>query len=293
VSKRYSQEKLKLAKKIWLNLLIVLIINDVIAQTVITFGQSGPNPFNQYLPELANLGYLLAGILFLMGIVVYRKDYSYAILLISAAALVAGLVNQTMGVNGNGNAQVIQTVPVYIYIKVSYGNTVLTFNGTSFQTTSTNVGTFRGSAGTPIYVQIRTYPPVPISEVIWYVDGATKMEVHPNTPSYQFTIQTSSDIEGSNTIFVGVSYPDQSHNRIYFGTGGVEFKYQPSYGWLFDTIIDALNSFFGAISSIPSIVQQILAFPFEGVINGLVMSPTLGGNGAGKTLKTCITTSKT
>jgi len=175
------EEKIKLAKKIWLALLIVLLINNTIAQTLLVLGQppnpgSGPNPFAMYIPMLAPLGYLLSGVLFLLGIIAYRKDYSYAIVLISAAALVAALLNYSASQLVNGQ-QVLKVVPLTVQIIFGHtsmsGDTYIGFYGTDGQSSAPNVGTITIQSGSyePYWLYINTYPPIPPQDVriLWYV----------------------------------------------------------------------------------------------------------------------------
>ena len=278
-----KERKLKKAKQVWLTLFIILLINNVVADTVIAFGQTpppGPNPFTQYLPELADLGYLLAGVLFMLGLLAYRKDYSYAILLISAAALLAALLNYSIASQAGYNGTVLKVVPVQVEIFVTYnGQTVASYPGSS-------EGSFQAKYNQYFYVSIYTYPPAPITNVTW-LEGTTDVSglLYSALGKTSYTGQyiTSPYFMGTNTIIVEVDYVKD--NTLYYGTGYVSFRYIPESGSIFQEMLQALSVDSGigvfALGGIPGILEYLLYNGVANAINNLIESPVIGNNGAG------------
>ncbi|MEM0373350.1 MAG: hypothetical protein QXO96_02220 [Sulfolobales archaeon] len=276
-----NKKKLKLIKQVWLALFIILIMNNVIADTLLAFGQTppGPNPFYEYLPELLPLGYLLAAVLFLLGIVAYRKDFSYAILLISAAALLAGLLNYSVAGQSGTNTTVLNIVPVTVTIKVTYnGQIVASYIGSGNNPNEQNVGSFEAPIGQNFNVYVSTNPPVPISDFLFY-EGNTLFLNESGQSSYNYTFQTSQYFAGTNIIIVEVS--DVQGNTLYYGYGYVEFRYVPTAGIIYQDVMDALMVVSGISAFVIGEGTQFLSGSIADAINNFVITPTLGGNGAG------------
>ena len=266
-----KKKKLKLIKRIWLTLFIILIINNVVAQTIVAFAQPGPNPFYGYLPELLPLGYLLAGVLFVLGIIAYRKDFSYAILLISAAALVAGLLNYAVAPTAHTNT-VLKVQHVDVFIQVVYdGSTVVCSLGS-------NVGSFQAPTNQNFYVHIYTKPAVPITNATWFEGNAVFPVLPTGVTTYDGTFQTSKYFAGTNTIIVEVS--DVENGTLYYGYGYVEFRYVPEAGTFYTDVLDALMVDSG-ISVFPTIQgTTFISGSISDAINDFVTTPVLGGSGA-------------
>ena len=270
-----KNKKVKLIKRIWLTLFITLIINNMVAETV-AFAQPapGPNPFVGIIPEVLPLGYLLSGVLFLMGIIAYRKDFSYAILLISAAALVAGLLNYSAGVNGQGGT-VLHVKHVDVIICVIYnGNTIADSIGC-------NIGSIQAPTQQNFYVKIYTNPAIPITNATWY-EGNTIYPVLSvcavGKTSYEGTFQTSIYFAGTNTIIAEVS--DIENGTLYYGYGYVEFRYVPTAGTIYTDVMDALMVVSGIDALTTGTGYDFLSSSISDAINNFVTTPTLGGNGA-------------
>ena len=268
-----KKKKLKLIKRIWLALFIILTINNVVAQTIVAFAQPGPNPFYGYLPELLPLGYLLAGVLFVLGIIAYRKDFSYAILLISAAALVAGLLNYSAGVTGQGGS-VLKVQHVDVVICVIYnGQTIADSLGVQ-------IGSIQAPIGKNFYVHIYTNPAVPITNATWY-EGNTiypALGLAVGKTSYEGTFQTSIYFAGTNTIIVEVS--DIENGILYYGYGYVEFRYVPTGGSIYTNVMDALMVVSGIDALTVGYGFNFLSSSITDAINNFITTPPLGGNGA-------------
>ncbi|ACP55435.1 V-type ATP synthase subunit I domain-containing protein [Saccharolobus islandicus] len=273
------KRKLKLIKRIWLTLFIILIINNVVADTI-AFAQPapGPNPFYQYLPELIPLGYLLAGILFVLGIIAYRKDFSYAILLISAAALVAALLNYSIGNTAGTNPEVLKVVPVIVTITVTYnGQVVASYIGSGNNPNEPNIGSFEAPIGQNFNVYVSTNPPVKISQFLFY-EGDTIFFNYSGQSSYNYTFQTSEYFAGTNTIIVEVS--DVVNNTLYYGYGYVEFRYVPTAGIIYQDVMDALMVVSGINAFVLGEGTQFLSGTISDAINNFITTPTIGGAGA-------------
>jgi len=272
-----KKKKLKMIKRIWLALFIILIMNNIVADTI-AFAQPspGPNPFFGYLPELVPLGYLLAGVLFVLGIIAYRKDFSYAILLISAAALVAGLLNYSTGVTGQGGT-VLKVQHVTVNISVYYNGQPVaeTLEG------GNSIGSFQAPTCQPFYVYINTDPPVPITNATWYI-GNTILNplVFPATgkTSFEETYQTSTVFAGTNTIIVEVS--DIENGTLYYGYAYVVFRYVPTAGTIYTDVMDALMVVSGISGFAAGEGYYFLSNSITNAINNFVTTPPLGGSGA-------------
>jgi len=279
------QEKVKLLKKIWLALLIILLVNNSIVQTLLAFGQppspNGPNPFSIYIPELEPLGDLLSGVLFILGIIAYRKDFSYAIVLISAAALVAGLLNYQSSQLVNGQ-NVLRVVPVTLDIILYYphDNAYIVFYGQNGQTPYSNVGSLQGPANTetPIYLYINTYPPVPAQDirVLWYVGNRLVQNFTLNQLPYNGTFYVDNFVAGSNAIIVEAIYDD--NGTLYYGYGYVSADIQLENGALYNAILFALiaASGVGAFALGAGLVTQYISTSITDAINNFIETPLIG-----------------
>ena len=267
-----KKKKVKLIKRIWLAFFIILIVNNVIADTVVLASPApGPNPFYNYLPELVPLGYLLAGVLFMLGIIAYRKDFSYAILLISAAALVAALLNYTPGAAGQGNT-VLNVQHVNVVILVKYDGQIVVSSSLK------QIGSFQAPLGRNFCVYIYTNPSVPITNATWYEGNAIFPALPTGVSSYKGTFQTSVYFAGTNTIIVEVS--SVQNGTLYYGYGYVEFRYIPTAGAIYQNVLDALMVDSGISAFAGGTEYNFISGSISGAINNFITTPTLGGNGA-------------
>ncbi|BCU68620.1 hypothetical protein HS7_20570 [Sulfolobales archaeon HS-7] len=266
-------KKKKLIKQIWLAFFIILIMNNVISDTLLVFGQAppGPNPFYGYLPELVPLGYLLAGVLFILGLIAYRKDFSYAIVLISAAALVAGLLNYAVASTGGVNGNILHVVPVQVQITVKYNGQIVAIYPES------NIGSFEAPLNQKYTVTVTTNPPTPISEFLFY-EGQTIFFNDSGQTSYSYTYVTSPAFAGTNTLIVEVSHV--KGNTLYYGYGYVDFRYLPKAGGIYEDVLAALMVVSGISAFTGGSGTQLLSGAIGGAINNFVVTPTIGGNGA-------------
>ena len=295
MSRKSREEKLRLAKKIWLALLIVMLVNNTIAQNLLLFGQTpspnGPNPFSMYIPELVPLGDLLSGVLFILGIIAYRKDYSYAIVLISAAALVAALLNYSTS-QVVGGQPVVKVVPVHIFIWFGQINDKsdvnIDFSGTDGQSTSPNVGTveIQSCVLTPFFIYIDTTPRVPPQDVrlLWYIgdrlyENVTLNQVGATSLPFNWSIDLYNDNAGSNTIIVEVSYND--NGTLYYGYGDVNVNVEVQSGSIYNAVLLALiaASGAGAFALGIGLVQEYFTTSVADAINNFIQSPLIGQYG--------------
>jgi hypothetical protein len=271
-----SDKKAKLIKRIWLAFFIILIINNVVAQTLVAFGQPpGPNPFYGYIPELLPLGYLLAGVLFMLGIIAYRKDFSYAILLISAAALVAGLLNYAVGNTGHSSA-VLKIQYVHVVINVRYDGQAVT--GSFSCNGQGSIGSFQAPLNQHFCVCIYTRPEVPITHVTWSVGGTIVMSLCNASSPILWDFLTSAQYAGTNIITAEVS--DVINGTLYYGYDYVEFRYIPTAGAIYQDVLDALMVDSGISAFAVGFGYNFLTSSISDAINNFVTTPTLGGSGA-------------
>jgi len=292
VSGKSREEKLRLAKKIWLALLIVMLINNTIAQNLLLFGQTpssnGPNPFSMYIPELVPLGDLLSGVLFILGIIAYRKDYSYAIVLISAAALVAALLNYSAS-QVVGGQQVLKVVPVTLSITFGQINdkadVFIIFYGQDGQTNYGNVGTVTIQADQVSYywLYIDTYPRVPPQyvRVLWYigdrlVTNETLDQLGAKSLPFNWTFWLYNDNAGSNTIIVEVTYND--NGTLYYGYGDVNVDVNVESGAIYNAVLLALiaASGAGAFALGAGLITQYIRMSIADAINNFIQTPLIG-----------------
>jgi hypothetical protein len=292
VREKGREEKIRLAKKIWLSLLIVMLINNVIAQNLLLFGQSpspnGPNPFTMYIPELVPLGDLLAGVLFILGLIAYRKDYSYAIVLISAAALVAALLGYGT-TQAFGGQPVLKVAPVKLFVQFGQINdkadVFITFCGTDGQSTSPNVGTVKIPSGTftPFYLYINTIPEVPPQDVrlLWYIGDRLHMnetlsQLGATSLPFNWSIELYNNNAGSNTFVVEVSYND--NGTLYYGYGDINVDVDVQSGSIYNAVLLALiaASGAGAFALGAGLVQEYFTTSVANAINNFIQTPLIG-----------------
>jgi hypothetical protein len=292
VSGKSREEKLRLAKKIWLALLIVMLVNNTIAQNLLLFGQTpnsnGPNPFAMYIPELVPLGDLLSGVLFILGIIAYRKDYSYAIVLISAAALVAALLNYGT-TQAFGGQPVLRVVPVTLYIFFvrwsSSGDTNIVFIGQDGQSTTANVGTVEIPANQETYfwIDIYTNPEVPPQDVriLWYIGdrlylNETLGQLGATSLPFNWSIVLDNNNAGSNTIIVEVMYND--NGTLYYGYGDVIINVDVENGAFYNAVLYALlvASGAGIFALGIGLIQEYFTTSVADAINNFIQTPLIG-----------------
>jgi hypothetical protein len=244
-----------------------------------------------YIPELVPLGDLLSGVLFILGVIAYRKDYSYAIVLISAAALVAALLNYSAS-QVVGGQQVLKVVPVTLSIIFGQINNQadinIIFYGQDGQTIYDNVGsvTIPANTETPFYLDINTNPEVPPQDVrlLWYVGdrlvyNQTLAQIGATSLPFNWSIVLDNNNAGSNTFIVEVIYND--NGTLYYGYGDVNVDVSVQSGAFYEAVLIALMvaSGAGAFALGTGLIQEYFTTQVADAINNFIQTPLIGQYG--------------